>query len=56
MFVNVIVNVNMWLYMKSLYIFEICVFCVNDRNLQKKEFFATAEIHYVRRLNTGRRT
>jgi hypothetical protein len=28
MFVNVIVNVNenMWLYMKSVYIYKICVF------------------------------
>jgi hypothetical protein len=26
MFVNVIVNVNKWLYMKSVYIYEICVF------------------------------
>jgi hypothetical protein len=26
MFVNVIVIVNMWLYMKSVYIYEICGF------------------------------
>jgi hypothetical protein len=27
MFVNVIVIVNMWLYMKSVYIYKICDFC-----------------------------
>ena len=41
MFMNVIVNVNMWLYMKSV------VFSVNVRNVQKYNFFATAEIHCV---------
>jgi hypothetical protein len=38
MFVNVIVNVNMWLYMKSVYIYEIYVFSVNIRNLQNRIF------------------
>jgi hypothetical protein len=51
MFVNIIVNVNMWLYMKSVYIYEICGFFCKCQKFTKIRCFATAEIHYVRRLN-----
>jgi hypothetical protein len=36
MFMNVMVNANMWLYTKSVYIYmKYVVFSVNVRNLQK---------------------
>jgi hypothetical protein len=39
MFVNVILIVNMWLYMKSVYIYmNSVIFSVNVRNLQKIVF------------------
>jgi hypothetical protein len=44
MFVNVIVNVNMLFYMKSVYIYIICVFSINVRKIYKNMcFYDTAE-------------
>jgi hypothetical protein len=66
MFVNV-VNVNTWLYIKSVYIYVIYVVSVNVKNLQKYGFLpllynlmsdnliklSDIESAYVRRLSCG---
>jgi hypothetical protein len=56
MFVNVIVNVNIWLYMQFVYMCMQSDFFYKCQKFIKTVFSTIAEIRYIRRLSLCRRT